>query len=447
MAEAPFLPQEFIRVKRDRGRLDDAGIERFVRGVTDGSVADAQIAAFTMAAYLNGLDVGERVALTSAMARSGLRLDWTSAGLDGPVLDKHSTGGVGDKVSLVLAPLVAACGGFVPMISGRGLGHTGGTFDKMQAIPGYEAQPDLATFQRVVAEVGCAIVGQTAQLAPADARLYATRDVTATVESIGLITASILSKKLAEGLDALVMDITWGNGAFMASLDAATELAHSIVDVAAGAGLPATALLTDMNQIRGRTAGNAVEVREAIEWLRNEPGDARFDEVVVELTAELLVSGALAADRAEARRRIAEVRATGEVAERFARMVAALGGPSDLIEHPDRHLVVAPARVEVFPPTPGCVVDVDTRRVGLAIVALGGGRRTPADLVDHAVGLTDIAAIGEEVGWGGRPLATVHAATEANASHAATELIAAMTVGDRSSIDPMPVVTARVAAT
>ncbi len=272
-----FLPQEVIRTKRDGGRLPDAVIQRFVQGITDGSVGDAQVAAFAMAVFFQGMDIGERVALTTAMSRSGSTMQWDRTHLHGPVVDKHSTGGVGDKVSLMLAPLVASCGAHVPMISGRGLGHTGGTFDKLESIPGYQTQPDNDLFHKVVAEVGCAIIGQTSGLAPADGRLYSIRDVTATVESIPLITASILSKKLAAGLDALVMNVTFGNGAFMTDLGRAEELARSIVDVAVGAGLRTNAVLTDMNQVLGHTAGNALEVRETIDWLTGASDDAAAD--------------------------------------------------------------------------------------------------------------------------------------------------------------------------
>jgi thymidine phosphorylase len=261
---AAVLPQDLIRCKRDGGALSPAKIAFLVRGMVDQTVSEGQLAAFAMAVYFRGLNPAERIALTQAMTRSGTVLDWTDAGLAGPVLDKHSTGGVGDKVSLILAPLVAACGGYVPMVAGRGLGHTGGTVDKLASIPGYATAPDLPRFRRVVRTVGCAIIGQTAELAPADRRFYAVRDVTATVEALDLIVDSILSKKLAEGLHGLVLDVKTGSGAFMTTLDQARELAHGLVAVARGAGLPATALITDMDQALGHTAGNALEGREAI---------------------------------------------------------------------------------------------------------------------------------------------------------------------------------------
>ena len=296
-------------------------------GITDGSMSDAQVAAFAMAVYFRGMTWEECAALTRAMAGSGTVLDWTEAGLEGPVLDKHSTGGVGDTVSLILAPLVAACGGVVPMISGRGLGHTGGTLDKLASIPGYEVAPDPARFRAAVRQAGCAIVGPTAELAPADRRLYAIRDVTATVDSVPLITASILAKKLAAGLDALVMDVKVGSGAFAGSLASAQALAESLVTVAADAGLRAVAWLTDMNQVLGHDVGNALEVREAVDFLAGRRREARLHAVTSALAREMLVLGRLAADHGEADGVVERALASGAAAERFARMVVALGRP------------------------------------------------------------------------------------------------------------------------
>ncbi len=423
MSPGAVLPQELIRRKRDGGALEPDEIEWFVRGITDGAVSDAQVGAFAMAVVLKGMTAGERVALTGAMMRSGEVLDWSEAGLPGPALDKHSTGGVGDKVSLLLAPVVAACGGAVPMISGRGLGHTGGTLDKLESIPGYVATPDLDRFRAAVASAGCAIVGQTAALAPADRRLYAIRDATGTVESLPLIVASILSKKLAAGLDALVMDVKAGSGAFMPDLDSARELARAIVDVASGNGLPASALITDMDRVLGRTAGNALEVRESIDHLTGAASDPRLVEVTVELSRELLRLGGIDGDPEKAL-------GDGAAAERFAKMVAALGGPADLLENPDAHLPAAPRIVAATPERGGVVQAIDVRAVGLAVVALGGGRRHEAEDVDHAVGLSEVAAPGERVGPADRPLAIVHARTDAEAEAAVAALRAAFTVGD-----------------
>ncbi|MGQ9367237.1 thymidine phosphorylase [Azospirillum sp. ST 5-10] len=438
-----FLPQEFIRRKRDGHLLAAAEIEAFVRGIVDGTVGEGQAAAFAMAVFFRGLRLDERVALTRAMAGSGTVLDWRPLDLPGPVLDKHSTGGVGDKVSLILAPAVAACGGFVPMVSGRGLGHTGGTLDKFDSIPGYRSQPDLATVQRVVREVGCAVIGATTDIAPADRRLYAIRDVTATVESLDLITASILAKKLAAGLDGLVMDVKFGSGAFMVSLEDAEALAESIVTVAAGAGLPAVALLTDMNQVLGRSAGNALEMREAVAMLRGEPADPRLREVTAALTAELLVLAELAPDVATARRRFDDALSSGAAAERFARMVTALGGPADLLERPGRHLAAAPVCRPVPAAHEGVVAAVDTRALGVAVIGLGGGRVQASDAVDHAVGLDAVAAPGERVGPQGRPLAVVHARSEAEADRAAAAVRAAFTVAETAP-PPRPTVAKRV---
>ncbi|MET0314029.1 MAG: thymidine phosphorylase, partial [Hansschlegelia sp.] len=354
-AEAVFLPQEAIRAKRDGGRFSDADLEALVTGIADGGLSDAQVGAFAMAAFLQGLDPRETVALTRAMTRSGVVLAWPD--LPGPVLDKHSTGGVGDVVSLLLGPALAACGAHVPMISGRGLGHTGGTLDKLDSIPGYRSQPELDLFRRVVTDVGCAIIGQTADLAPADRRLYAVRDVTATVESIPLITASILSKKLAAGLGGLVMDVKSGSGAFMPTAERARALAASIVEVAKGAGLPTVALVTDMDEPLAPVAGNAIEVLHAVEVLAGRRSDLRLAEATVALGAEALVLGGLAADTAEGRIRIAAALSSGAAAERFGRMVFSLGGPVDLVDRPRAHLAAAPVTLAIAPDRPGVVAQ------------------------------------------------------------------------------------------
>jgi thymidine phosphorylase len=433
------LPQEIIRIKRDGNVLSAEQIDEFVVGMTSGAVAESQAAAFAMAVFLQGMSVDECVALTRSMTASGTQLSWD---LDGPVIDKHSTGGVGDTVSLMLGPMVAACGGFVPMISGRGLGHTGGTYDKFESIPGYRATPTMAEFRRVVKRVGCAIIGQTPDLAPADKRLYGIRDVTATVESIPLITASILSKKLAAGLDALVMDVKVGNGAFMATPRDATALAHSITDVASGAGTPTTALLTAMDQPLASSAGNALEVAYAIDYLTGVTCEPRLHEVVVALGAEMLVLGALAADVQAGRRAMQRSLDSGAAAEVFQKMVRALGGPADLLRTPWKHLERAPVVCDVVAPRAGAVTAIDTRRVGLSVVILGGGRSRPQDPVDHAVGLTSLAAVGDRVGPD-RPLAVVHARTQAAADSAIAEVRAAYGIGGRQPRS-LPVVGARI---
>jgi thymidine phosphorylase len=430
------LAAEVIRRKRDGAALTEDEVRFLVTGITDGSLSDAQVGALAMALFLRGMAPDERVALTSAMTRSGSVLEWD---LDQPVVDKHSTGGVGDKVSLMLAPIVAACGGAVPMISGRGLGHTGGTLDKLDTVPGYDTTPDLDKLRRVVADAGCAIVGQTAELAPADRRLYAIRDATGTVESIPLIVASILSKKLAAGLDALVMDVKFGSGAFMAAREDADELALALVEVARGAGLPTVALLTDMNEVLGSAAGNAVEVREAIDYLKGDR-DVRLHEVTISLAASLIEQAGLAADgRATAEQALA----SGAAAERFAAMTAALGGPSDLLEAPEKHLAAAPVTRAAAPERPGTVTGMDCRAVGLVVTGLGGNRRREDDAIDPAVGLTEIAPVGAEVGPD-RPLAVVHARSEDAADEAVAALRAAVTVGDEARA-PRPVVAGRIA--
>ena len=416
-----LLTQEIIRKKRDKGVLSAEEIQFFVRGITDGSVSEGQIAALGMAVYFNDMNMDERVAFTLAMRDSGQVLDWRSLNLPGPVVDKHSTGGVGDVVSLLLGPMVAACGGYVPMISGRGLGHTGGTLDKFDAIPGYCTVPDNELFRKVVKEVGVAIIGQTAQLAPADKRFYSIRDVTATVESVAMITGSILSKKLSAGLDALVMDVKVGTGAFMPTYDKSVELAESIVAVGNGAGMQTSAILTDMNESLAPYAGNALEVRGAMDYLTGRSRPARLHEVTLSLCAEMLVLGGLAATEEEARVKLMAALDSGAAAERFSRMVAALGGPIDLVENPDKHLDKAPFVVPAPALSAGFANVRDCRAIGLAVVALGGGRRRPTDSIDFAVGLTDLVGLGEQVSVG-QPLAMVHARTQAAAQQAVKEV-------------------------
>ena len=424
-----FLPQEIIRKKRDGYALTDSEIQFFVQGITHNTVTEGQIAALAMAVFFKGMTMPERITLTCAMRDSGSVLDWHELELPGPVLDKHSTGGVGDVVSLMLGPMVAACGGYVPMISGRGLGHTGGTLDKFDAIPGYQTSPLKAIFKKVVKEVGVAIIGQTSDLAPADKRFYATRDVTATVESIPLITASILSKKLAAGLEALVMDVKAGSGAFMPTYEQSEELAKSIVAVANGAGCRTTALLTDMNQVLATSAGNAVEVREAVRYLTGAYRHPRLHEVTMALCAEMLLSGGLATNEQEARAKLQKVLDNGKAAETFGRMVAALGGPADFVDHFDDHLEKAAVIRPVYAESAGIVGGMDTRALGMAVVALGGGRLRATDPIDYTVGLTDVISLGEKVDKE-RPLAWVHARTEAQYEQTAAVIRNAIRVGD-----------------
>ena len=424
-----FLPQEIIRKKRDGFALDDADIAAFVRGVASDEVSEGQIAAFTMATFLNGMTRAEAVALTLAMRDSGTVLNWKSLNLPGPIVDKHSTGGVGDVVSLMLGPMVAACGGFVPMISGRGLGHTGGTLDKLDSIPGYQTNISIEKFQCVVRDAGVAIIGQTAELAPADKRIYATRDVTATVESIALITASILSKKLAAGLDALVMDVKVGSGAFMPTLEKSRELARSIVEVGNGAGLKTSAVLTDMNEPLAPCAGNAIEVRCAIDYLRGKTRPQRLHEVTMALAAELMVTAGISQNESAAKQALTRCLDDGRAAERFAKMVSALGGPIDLLENADKYLREAPVVMPIVTTRAGFVASYDTRAVGMAVVSLGGGRMRAADAIDADVGFTDFVALGTEV-KAGELIAVVHARSEAAAIVAKQALQQAIIISD-----------------
>ncbi|POR03091.1 thymidine phosphorylase [Alkalispirochaeta sphaeroplastigenens] len=406
-----FLPQEIIRKKRDNQELTAREIAWFVEGITSDSISEAQIAALTMAVFLNGMTRDECVALTLSMRDSGRTMDWSQLDLPGPIIDKHSTGGVGDTVSLMLGPMFAACGGFNPMISGRGLGHTGGTLDKLGSIPGYNPFPTPEQLSQAVREAGTAIIGQTGDLAPADKRIYATRDVTASVESIPLITASILSKKLAAGLDALVMDVKVGSGAFMATPERSRELAESIVAVGTGAGLNISALLTDMSQSLAPCAGNALEVRCALDYLTGVARPERLHAVVMALCVEGLLAGNLAATRQEAETMLLRSLDSGAAAERFARMVSILGGPGDLLENPDAHLASAPVVKDILIPREGYLTAFDTRALGFAVVALGGGRLRSDQMIDPAVGLTDICELGAPVKEGDL-LLRVHARSD-----------------------------------
>lgn len=437
-----MLAQELIRKKRDGGQLTREEIAFFVKGLADGSVSEGQVSALAMAIFFRRLTIDERVSLTLAMRDSGTVLDWSD--VDAPVLDKHSTGGVGDNVSLMLAPALAACGAAVPMISGRGLGHTGGTLDKFDSIPGYKTQPDNALFRKVVKEVGCAVIGQTSDLAPADKRFYAIRDVTGTVESIDLITASILSKKLAAGLQGLVLDVKWGTGAFMQSFEDARALAESLVRVANGAGLKTTALLTDMNESLASAAGNAVEMQNAVDFLKGTSIDSRLWDVTVAQGGELLATGGIAESAQEGCNLMRAAFESGRAAEKFAEMVTALGGPADFMEKSELYLAKAPVIAPVYAKEPGVVTGVDARAIGVAVVELGGGRRVAADVIDPSVGFTELAGIGHRVD-ADAPLAIVHAATEDAARRATEALNAAYRIGDAGSVEDHPIVAARIA--
>jgi thymidine phosphorylase len=428
-----MLAAEVIGRKRDGKVLSRPEIDFVAQGLATGNLSDAQAGAFAMAVYLNGLTVDERVMLTEAMRDTG---DVLSFDLPGPVVDKHSTGGVGDTVSLIAAPILAACGTFVPMISGRGLGHTGGTLDKFDAIPGYQTQPDVETLKRVTRDVGCAIIGQTSDIAPADRRLYAIRDVTATVPTIDLITPSILSKKLAEGLDALILDVKVGSGAFMVEQDQARDLARALVDVANGAGCKTVALITDMNQPLASTVGNALEVSHAVGILTGQTEDARLKEVIVTLCADLLQLCGLATTRAEGTTMALDALSSGRAAEVFARMVAALGGPVDFVEAPENYLAQAPLVEDVFAAQTGTVCKIDTRDLGLALIELGGGRRRESDPIDMGVGFTGLAAVGDTVDET-TPLARIHANTPDDMERAKATVRQAYHIGEAVADVPL----------
>ena len=424
-----MFAQSLIRVKRDGGTLSQAQIQSFVQGLVDETWSEGQVAAMAMAILLKGMTRSECVALTQAMTHSGPVLNWADAGLAGPVLDKHSTGGVGDKVSLLLAPIVAACGGVVPMVSGRALSHTGGTLDKLQALPGYAVAPPREQLLRVLREAGCAIFGASADLAPADRRLYAIRDVTGTVESVPLITASILSKKLAAGLQALVLDVKLGNGAFMHRLDDARTLARSLVEVAGAAGLPCRALISDMDQVLGLTAGNALEVAESLDFLTGTVREPRLLALTLALSAQLLQLGGLAPTLAAGQALAEAALSSGRAAECFARMVAGLGGPADVLT--DARLPAAPVQVDLVAPRDGVIASMDARSLGLVVVELGGGRRRAGDTIDPRVGLSDIRPLGSLL-RAGDPLLRVHAASAAQAQAACQSLLASITLADTS---------------
>ncbi|MGV1837429.1 thymidine phosphorylase [Rhizobium rhizogenes] len=435
-----MIPQEIIRLKRNGGILSAADINSFIGALARAELAESQIGAFAMAVWFRGMTREEVVALTLAMARSGDTLAWS--GIGRPIADKHSTGGVGDNVSLMLAPIAAACGLAVPMISGRGLGHTGGTLDKLESIPGYGITPDAARFRKVVDEVGCAIIGQTGALAPADGKLYAVRDVTATVDSVPLITASILSKKLAAGLETLVLDVKIGSGAFMTSPEEAETLARSLVEVANGAGVKTSALITDMNQPLADAAGNVVELRNCLDFLKCGKAGTRLETVVLAFAAEMLTQAGVEKTLVEAEASARDALASGKAAELFGRMVHGLGGPVDLLENPAKYLIEAPVQKPVLAASDGWLAACDARAIGMGVIDLGGGRRRPQDKIDHRVGFSDILPLGTKVSKGDR-IATVHAADDASAEKAAADLAANYRIADTAPILP-PVIVSRI---
>lgn len=426
---AKIIPQEIIRLKRDGKILDEQAINGFVSGLVDGNFSDSQVGAMAMAIFQNGMTIDERVNFTKAMMHSGDVLSWE--GFDGPIVDKHSTGGVGDKVSFMLAAIVAACGGYVPMISGRGLGHTGGTSDKLESIAGFNVEPSIDEFKRIVKDVGVAIISQTDNLAPADKRLYSIRDVTATVESIPLITASILSKKLAAGLDVLVMDVKVGNGAMMNNLADAQALAESITSVANGAGVKTQAIITDMNQVLGTSAGNAIEMYETVKYLTGKQREPRLHQIVQALASAMLINTNLASDEKDAHAKINRVLSSGLAAEVFDRMVSALGGPKNFVEKPWDSMKKANIITEVRASQHGYIAQMDTRAIGMSVVGLGGGRTAPTQQVDHSVGFDRILPLGVQVNRG-EVIARVHAKDENSADRAVEQFNNALTYSEES---------------
>ncbi len=410
---------------RDQHEPTQAELSWFAHGLANGGVTDAQVGAFAMAACVNGLGEEARVALTLAMRDSGDVLSWD---LGAPAIDKHSTGGIGDCVSLMLAPMLAACGVFVPMISGRGLGHTGGTLDKLEAIPGVATDVDEAKFRKITKDVGCAIVSASGDIAPADRRLYAVRDVTSTVESIDLITASILSKKLAAGLDALILDVKCGSGAFMETREDAMALANALVRTSNGAGCATAALVTDMSQPLAPSAGNALEVAEIMEAL-TAPKNSRLIELSLGLGAELLVLAGVESDGAIAARKLGDTLESGKAAEKFDEMIAALGGPTSFSQDWRRRLPEANVIREIASPVTGCVTSIDGRAIGMGVVHMGGGRLRGGERLDPSVGYSDVASIGQIIEKG-QPIAKLHAASERAAQMAEKSLLGAFTLSD-----------------
>ena len=427
----PFDARAVLESVRD-GRATPQGLAWFARAIADGTASDEQVGAFAMGVLVRGLTDAGRVALTTAMRDTGAVMRWD---LPGPVVDKHSTGGVGDSTSLLLAPALACLGAYVPMVSGRGLGHTGGTLDKLEAIPGYRVDLPPTALERQMRALGCAIVGAGDGIAPADKRLYAVRDVTGTVESVDLITASILSKKLAAGLQALVLDVKVGSGAFLPDPAQAQRLARTLVTTATGAGCPTTALITDMDRPLMRSAGNALEIHEVIDALTGTAPSTRLVDLTVALGAEVLVAASLCPDAASASAALRRVIDSGAAAERLGQMIAAQGGPADYIATHARRADPAPV-IRPVPAAPGTVARLDTRALGLAVVHLGGGRARAGDRIDPRVGLTDIAAPSEPVGPDA-PLAMVHAATEDAAQAAIAAVQAAVTLGNAPPAAPL----------
>ena len=391
-----MIPQEIIRSKRNKKKLSKKEINIFIEGIVSGHFSDAQIASLSMAIFLNGMDRDETIELTNSMTNSGEILSWENLPDPSLVCDKHSTGGVGDKVSLILAPILASCGLYVPMISGRGLGHTGGTLDKFDSIPGYNTQPDIGKFKEVVKNVGCAIIGQTPFLAPADKKLYSIRDIVGTVESLPLITSSILSKKIASGLSSLVLDVKVGNGSFNSTLEIAKKLAESLVSVAKGSGIKCEAILTDMNQVLGFSAGHAVEVIESINYLKNENKNIRLEKITNTLAVSLLTK-TFDYSKEEALKKVLKVIENGKAAEKFEMMVASLGGDKNILSNCDKLLSGKNFIGEIIANKNGYISEIKTRDLGLCLIEIGGGRKQLNDTINYSVGITNVVSLNDKI--------------------------------------------------
>ena len=435
-----MLIQEIIRKKRDGLSLTSEEIQFYIEGLSNGTTTKSHIAAFSMAVFFNSMTIEETFHLTDQMIRSGDKLNWLE--LEGPVIDKHSTGGVGDKVSLMLAPIVASCGIFNPMISGRGLGHTGGTLDKLESIPGYNTAPGNSLFKSVVKNVGCAIIGQTANLAPADKIIYSVRDTTATVESVPLITASILSKKLVAGLDGLVMDIKTGDGAFADQLDFALDIGKTIIQVSKEFSLRTSAIITDMNQPLGISVGNALEVIEVIDYLKGSRRDQRLHQLVLALSTEMLIISGLFDSKEAAMQKVKQNLENGRAAETFEKMISELGGPKNILDNNSSHFVPATVVKPVPSTKSGFINNIKTRSLGLSIMELGGGRKKTSDYIDHTVGISEVLGLGERV-EAGDPLAKVNAKNEDDANRAITVIQRAYSIDD-STVQFSPVIIQRM---
>jgi len=426
-----MIPQEIIRKKRDNKTLTEGEINSFVSGLTNGSFSDSQIASMSMAILINDMTKEETIWLTNAMTNSGDKLNWQDIVESDLVCDKHSTGGVGDKVSLILAPILAACDVYVPMISGRGLGHTGGTLDKFDAIPGYNTQPSIDVFRKVVKDVGCAIIGQTSNLAPADKKLYSIRDAVGAVESIPLITSSILSKKIASGLKNLVLDVKVGNGSFNNTKDVALNLAKSLVSVAKGAGLQCQAILTDMNQVLGWNAGHTLEIKECADYLTNKRKNNRLEKITNELIASVLMM-AKKTEKQESYDKINQMLNNGKAAEKFNKMVHALGGPADFLEKHDSLLQSSSYVGEIKPNEPGSIHSIETRKLGLILIELGGGRKQIDDAINYAVGYENVVSVGDNVDTS-TPLLKVHASSQSDFDRVKKEIEKCFVISDTKS--------------